>query len=147
MIVEEALKREVRWSMCRRLWGVLIWCVICCISVNRCGWFWYWASTYQNLIIEIQLCMWCSFQLWIIWGWVHLISMKWTTSLQNKLNLKTSVSYILCMVHANTYNFQQWMSRLPQRWWTQRNAIRNANCTTSESSKLWTHIALPGYAW
>ena len=30
-----------------------------------------------------------------------------------------------------TYNFQQWMSRLPQRWRTQRNAIRNTNCKTS----------------
>ena len=29
------------------------------------------------------------------------------------------------------YNFQQRMSRLPQRWRTQRNAIRNANCKTS----------------
>ena len=29
------------------------------------------------------------------------------------------------------YNFQQWMSWLPQRWRTQRNAIRSANCNTS----------------
>jgi hypothetical protein len=29
------------------------------------------------------------------------------------------------------YNFQRWMSRFPQRWRTQRNAIRNANCKTS----------------
>ena len=35
-----------------------------------------------------------------------------------------------------TYNFQQWMSRLPQRWRTQRNAIRNANCKTSWIIKL-----------
>ena len=36
----------------------------------------------------------------------------------------------------NVYNFQQWMSRLPQRWWTQRNAIRNANCKTSWIIKI-----------
>ena len=30
-----------------------------------------------------------------------------------------------------THNFQRWMSRFPQRWRTQRNAIRNANCKTS----------------
>ena len=35
------------------------------------------------------------------------------------------------------------MSWLPYRWRTQRNAIRHANCKTSESSKLWTHLALP----
>ena len=28
----------------------------------------------------------------------------------------------------NDSHFQQWMSWLPQRWRTQRNAIRNANC-------------------
>ena len=28
------------------------------------------------------------------------------------------------------------MSRLPQRWWTQRNAIRNANCKTSWIIKI-----------
>ena len=43
------------------------------------------------------------------------------------------------------YNFQQRMSWLPQRWRTQRNAIRNANCRIRESSNLWTHIALPGF--
>jgi hypothetical protein len=35
------------------------------------------------------------------------------------------------------------MSWLPHRWRTQWNAIRHANCKTSESSKLWTHLALP----
>ena len=35
-----------------------------------------------------------------------------------------------------TYNFQQWMSRLPQRWRTQRNAIRNTNCKTSWIIKI-----------
>ena len=40
-------------------------------------------------------------------------------------------------------HFQQWMSWLLHRWRTQRNAIRHANCKTSESSKLWTHLALP----
>ena len=35
------------------------------------------------------------------------------------------------------------MSWLPYRWRTQRNAIRHANCNTSESSKLWTQLALP----
>ena len=39
-------------------------------------------------------------------------------------------------------HFQQRMSWLPQRWRTQRNAIRNANRTTSESSNFWTHLAL-----
>ena len=53
-----------------------------------------------------------------------------------KMNFKLSrILYyiILCNVSdtTNVYNFQQWMSRLPQRWWTQRNAIRNANCKTS----------------
>ena len=48
-----------------------------------------------------------------------------------------------CPVHDNTYNFQQWMSRLPQRWWTQRNAIRNANCKTSWIIKILNaHCAL-----
>lgn len=42
-----------------------------------------------------------------------------------------------------TKQFQQRMSRFLQRWRTQRNAIRNANCTISESSKLWTQLALP----
>ena len=46
-------------------------------------------------------------------------------------------------MHDNTYNFQQWMSRLPQRWWTQRNAIRNANCKTSWIIKILNaHCAL-----
>ena len=46
-------------------------------------------------------------------------------------------------LHANTYNFQQWMSRLPQWWWTQRNAIRNANCKTSWIIKILNaHCAL-----
>ena len=35
-----------------------------------------------------------------------------------------------------TYNFQQRMSRFPQRWRTQRNAIRNANCKTSWIIKI-----------
>ena len=35
-----------------------------------------------------------------------------------------------------SYNFQQRMSRLPQRWRTQRNAIRNANCKTSWIIKI-----------
>ena len=35
-----------------------------------------------------------------------------------------------------TYNFQRWMSRFPQRWRTQRNAIRNANCKTSWIIKI-----------
>ena len=35
-----------------------------------------------------------------------------------------------------TYNFQQWMSWLPQRWRTQRNAIRNTNCKTSWIIKI-----------
>ena len=35
------------------------------------------------------------------------------------------------------------MSWLPHRWRTQWNAIRNANCNISESSNLWTHLALP----
>ena len=35
-----------------------------------------------------------------------------------------------------TYNFQRWMSRFPQRWRTQRNAIRNANCRTSWIIKI-----------
>ena len=35
-----------------------------------------------------------------------------------------------------TYNFQRRMSRLPQRWRTQRNAIRNANCKTSWIIKI-----------
>ncbi len=34
------------------------------------------------------------------------------------------------------YNFQQRMSRLLQRWRTQRNAIRNANCRTSWIIKI-----------
>ena len=36
------------------------------------------------------------------------------------------------------------MSRFSQRWRTQRNAIRNANCRICESSNFWTQIALPG---
>ena len=36
----------------------------------------------------------------------------------------------------NVYNFQQRMSWLPQRWRTQRNAIRNANCRTSWIIKI-----------
>ena len=34
------------------------------------------------------------------------------------------------------YNFQQWMSWIPQRWRTQRNVIRNANCRTSWIIKI-----------
>jgi len=34
------------------------------------------------------------------------------------------------------YNFQQRMSGFPQRWRTQRNAIRNANCKTSWIIKI-----------
>jgi len=37
------------------------------------------------------------------------------------------------------------MSWLSQRWRTQRNAIRDANCRASESSNLWTHIALSAF--
>ena len=37
------------------------------------------------------------------------------------------VKMLFCIL----YNFQRRMSRLPQRWRTQRNAIRNANCKTS----------------
>lgn len=36
----------------------------------------------------------------------------------------------------NNYNLQQRMSWLPQRWRTQRNAIRNANCKTSWVIKI-----------
>ena len=43
----------------------------------------------------------------------------------------------------NIHNFQRWMSRFPQRWRTQRNAIRNANCYTSWIIKtLNAHCAL-----
>lgn len=38
-------------------------------------------------------------------------------------------------------NFQRWTTWFPQRWRTQRNAIRNANCRSSESSNLWTQVA------
>ena len=43
-----------------------------------------------------------------------------------------------CALYKNlmTYNFQRWMSRFPQRWRTQRNAIRNANCKTSWIIKI-----------
>ena len=34
------------------------------------------------------------------------------------------------------YNFQQWMSRLPQRWRTQQNAIRLTNCKFSWIIKI-----------
>ena len=43
------------------------------------------------------------------------------------------------------YNLQRRISWLSQRWRTQRNAIRNANCRLSESSKFWTQVALPGF--
>ena len=45
----------------------------------------------------------------------------------------------------NNWNqhFQQRMSWLPQRWRTQRNAIRHANCKIRESSKFWTQLAPP----
>lgn len=46
-------------------------------------------------------------------------------------------------LNTNVKHFQQWMSWLPHRWRTQWNAIRHANCKISESSKLWTHLALP----
>ena len=45
-------------------------------------------------------------------------------------NIKTLASYIQKGT-MSIYNFQQRMSRLPQRWRTQRNAICNANCKTS----------------
>ena len=44
-----------------------------------------------------------------------------------------------------SYNLQRRISWLSQRWRTQRNAIRNANCRLSESSKFWTQVALPGF--
>ena len=34
------------------------------------------------------------------------------------------------------YNFQQWMSRLPQQWRTQRKAIHDTNCKTSRIIEL-----------
>ena len=40
----------------------------------------------------------------------------------------TKTDWLACVVIHNT--FQQWMSWLPHRWRTQRNAIRNANCDT-----------------
>ena len=42
------------------------------------------------------------------------------------------------------YNFQQRMSRLPQWWRTQRNAIRNANCRTSWIIKILNAHCAPG---
>jgi len=36
------------------------------------------------------------------------------------------------------------ISRLPQRWRTQRNAKCSVNCRIRESSDLWTQIALEG---
>ena len=52
---------------------------------------------------------------------------EWT----GQLDRSPSSKFIL-----NVYNFQQRMSWLPQRWRTQRNAIRNANCRTSWIIKI-----------
>ena len=58
-----------------------------------------------------------------------------TLVLKSKRYCATPRSFeVLCCVSLKkqmTYNFQRWMSWLPQRWRTQRNAIRNANCITS----------------
>ena len=62
-------------------------------------------------------------------AWHSCVLPKQQYTFNTKFNLKALLS-------RNTYNFQQWMSRLPQRWWTQRNAIRNANCKTSWIIKI-----------
>ena len=62
-------------------------------------------------------------------AWHSCVLPKHQYTFITKFNLKALLS-------RNTYNFQQWMSRLPQRWWTQRNAIRNANCKTSWIIKI-----------
>ena len=45
------------------------------------------------------------------------------------------------------YNFQRWMSRLSQRWRTQRNAIRNANCRIQWIIKSLNAYCASGYTW
>lgn len=58
-------------------------------------------------------------------------------------NLFESLYYDNLIIKKRIYDFQRWMSWFSQRWRTQRNAICNVNCRLSESSNLWTHIALP----
>ena len=45
------------------------------------------------------------------------------------------------------YNFQQWMSWLPQRWRTQRNAIRNAIRMSSRIIKSLNAHCTSGNCW
>ena len=45
------------------------------------------------------------------------------------------------------YNFQRWMSRFSQRWRTQRNAIRNANCRIQWIIKFLNANCASGYSW
>lgn len=40
-----------------------------------------------------------------------------------------------------SYNSKRRIAWFPQRWRTQRDAIRNVNCRTCESSKFWTQMA------
>ena len=55
---------------------------------------------------------------------------------------------VLCTLNPKHYNFQRWMSWFPQRWRTQRNAIRNANCKTSWIIKILNaHCALGIFPW
>ena len=49
-------------------------------------------------------------------------------------NSNAPVDYTKCILSSTT--FQRRMSRFPQRWRTQRNAIRNANCKTSWIIKI-----------
>ena len=60
-----------------------------------------------------------------------------TSSVMNRKQRKDFYYEFSCLKNDwMTNNFQQWMSWLPQRWRTQRNAIRNANCKTSWIIKI-----------
>ena len=63
----------------------------------------------------------------------------WPKNLNQRGSVPRVCSFVFASAaapHLTTYNFQQRMSRFPQRWRTQRNAIRNANCKTSWIIKI-----------
>jgi hypothetical protein len=97
----------------------------------------------------IRMYVWVEYQVceWLTPSPDTLTSTTTTTTRLYQTNLKpngwqlyslTTIWLFPCKTYENAclYNFQQRMSRFPQRWRTQRNAIRNANCKTSWIIKI-----------
>ena len=70
-------------------------------------------------------------------GWTEESETKWCSAQSGWFEFYLTLNWLWLDASAflrtnwMTHNFQRWMSRFPQRWRTQRNAIRNANCKTS----------------